>query len=45
MTIEGTVANEKYFRIVLDKNIDGPFMEGKLYFYREDKTYEVRLRR
>lgn len=45
LTIEGTVANEKYFRIVLDKKIDGPFMEGKLYFYREDKTYEVRLRR
>ena len=45
LTIEGTVDGEKYFRIVLDKKIESPFMQGKLYFYKEDKTYEVLLRR
>ena len=45
LTIEGTVAGEKYFRFVLDEKIDGPYMQGKLYFYKEDKTYEVLMRR
>ena len=42
LTIEGTVGGEKYFRISLDKKVDGA-MEGKLHFYRENKTFEVKM--
>ena len=44
LVIEGTVGGEKYFRINLNKKVDGN-MEGKLYLYRENKTYEVVMSR
>ena len=44
LVIEGTVGEEKYFRINLDKKVDGN-MEGKLHFYKEDKTFEVIMSR
>ncbi len=43
LTIEGTVAGEKYFRIVLDKKIEGSCMQDKLHFYKENKTYDVMM--
>jgi len=43
-TIEATVDGVKYFRIVLDKEPTS-LMEGKLHFYKENKTYEVILSR
>lgn len=42
--IEGTVGGEPYFRITLNKKPSSS-MEGKLYFYRENKTYEVIMTR
>ena len=42
LTIEATVDGAKYFRIVLDKQPTS-VMEGKLHFYKENKTYEVQL--
>jgi hypothetical protein len=42
--IEGTVNGEPYFRITLNKKPDSS-MEGILYFYRENKTYEVIMTR
>ena len=42
--IEGTVNGEPYFRITLNKKPSSS-MEGSLYFYREDKTYEVIMTR
>ena len=44
LIIEGTVGEEKYFRIDLNKKVDG-FIEGKLHFYRDDKTFEVIMHR
>ncbi len=41
LVIEGTVGGEKYFRINLNKKVADGFMEGKLHFYKENKTYEV----
>jgi len=43
-TIEATVDGVKYFRIVLDKEPTS-LMEGKLHFYKENKTFEVILSR
>ncbi|MBP5515042.1 MAG: hypothetical protein J6Y04_09765 [Bacteroidaceae bacterium] len=40
LIIEGTVGGEKYFRINLNKKVEGS-IEGKLYFYRDKTTYEV----
>lgn len=42
--IEGTVGGQPYFRITLNK-MPGSSMEGKLYFYKENKTYEVIMTR
>lgn len=44
LIIEGTVGGEKYFRIKLNKKVDGT-MEGTLYFYKENKTFEVIMSR
>ena len=42
--IEGTVGGQPYFRITLNKKPDSS-MEGTLYFYRENKSYEVIMTR
>ena len=42
--IEGTVNGEPYFRITLNKK-PASSMECSLYFYRENKTYEVIMTR
>ena len=44
LIIEGTIGEEKYFRFNLNKKVEGS-MEGKLYFYRDNKTYEVIMSR
>lgn len=42
--IEGTVGGQPYFRITLNK-MPASSMEGTLYFYKENKTYEVIMTR
>ena len=42
--IEGTVNGEPYFRISLTQKVTS-VMECTLYFYKENKTYEVRMTR
>lgn len=42
--IEGTVDGEPYFRITLHKEVSSS-MECSLYFYNEEKTYEVLMTR
>lgn len=42
--IEGTVNGEPYFRFTLNKKPTSS-MEGTLYFYRENKTFEVIMTR
>ena len=42
--IEGTVDGQKYFRITLHKKVTSS-MECSLYFYKENKTYEVIMTR
>lgn len=42
--IEGTVDGKPYFRITLHKEVSST-MECSLYFYKENKTFEVRMMR